>query len=313
MNEVCSTRDSLPPVIRAATVTCPPTEAFRVFTDEIGAWWPLPTHGIFGDRSGGVVFRDGRLIEIATDGSEAVWGEITAWDPPRRLAISWHPGRDADDASLVEVSFDADGESTRVTIEHRGWETFGEDAAARRRSYVGPNAWGYVLDHYGSGAAHRPDGADLVPLVDAYDAFFAEYEAGGFGPPDAGEWDADRVLAHVALNDGALLGVCQAIVHGQEARLENEVCQDPDVLDGWIERSGDASAMLERARQGARQVVAALARLSASERATEVHCRLLHDGETMVDGPRPWGAVAIDTQATMHLPAHIEQLRKLRA
>ena len=57
----------IPPVIRAAWVDRPAEEAFQVFTQEIGAWWPLPTHGLFGDRSGSVHFRDGKLIEGVTN------------------------------------------------------------------------------------------------------------------------------------------------------------------------------------------------------------------------------------------------------
>ena len=52
---------SAPPVVRAATVERSADAAFTIFTDQIGAWWPLPTHGIFGDSSGGVHFADGHL------------------------------------------------------------------------------------------------------------------------------------------------------------------------------------------------------------------------------------------------------------
>ena len=62
----------------------------------------------------------------------------------------------------------------------------------------------------------------------------------------------------------------------------------------------------------ATQAMAAVARLSVDQRTREVHCRLRHNGELMVDGPRPWGSVALDTQSEMHLPAHIEQLVNLR-
>lgn len=37
---------------------------------------------------------------------------------------------------------------TRVVIEHRGWEAFGDAGFASRRSYVGPRAWGSVIDHF---------------------------------------------------------------------------------------------------------------------------------------------------------------------
>ena len=137
---------SIPPVIRAAFVARPPTEAFAVFTEEIGAWWPLSTHGVFGADNDGLLFRDGKLVEIATDGRENIWGEVLHWDPPNRLTITWHPYPQPGESSEVDVVFEGEGEGTRVTLEHRDWEAFGEQAMAKRSVYVGPNAWGSLLD-----------------------------------------------------------------------------------------------------------------------------------------------------------------------
>lgn len=302
-----------PPVVRAARVSQPPADAFAIFTGAIGAWWPLPTHSAFGERSGGLAFRDGRLVEVAVDGAEAVWGEVLAWEPPHRLVITWHPGRGADESSQVEVAFEPDGEGTRVVVEHRGWEAFGKDAMARRRGYAGPNAWGHVLDHFADVAEPRLDAPDLGELAAAYESLYAEAERGGFGPPPEGEWDADHVLAHVAMNDAAMLAVSHAIIHGRPGRLENQTCQDRDAMAAWIAGCGDRAGLIARGRDAARQLLAVLARLSADQRATEVPCRLTHDGRLVVDEPRPWESMAIAGQAGFHLPAHIGQLRDLRA
>lgn len=301
-----------PPVIRSAWVNRSPEDSFRIFTDEIGAWWPLPTHGVLGDRSAGVAFRDGNLVEIAIDGNESLWGEVTAWDPPRRVTVAWHPGRDVDSAGTVEVSFEPDAGGTLVVIEHRGWERFGQDGVARRRSYVGPNAWGYVLDHFADGAEPVPGAADVSALAAAYENFFAEADRGGFGPPTDGGWDAAQVIAHMALNDAAMVRVCQDLVHGNETRFENEVCQDRAVLAAYIEAAGSMEALIGRARTFAQLVMAALTRLSPDQQGTEVPCRLLHDGEVMLERAMPWAAVAVQTQTELHVPAHIEQLQNLR-
>lgn len=309
---------SVAPVIRAAWVQRDIDGAFEVFTSEIGAWWPLRTHGLFGDRSGQVVFSDGQLIERAVDGSEAVWAHVTAWEPPHRFVLAWHPGRSLDEASEVAVTFEVAGErasdhpSTRVVIEHRGWERFGEDAANRRTGYVGPNAWGYVLDHFSSLGDIRPDAADVRALAAAYDDFFGEAGDRHFGDAPEGEWNAEQTLAHVALNDLAMLAVTQAIVHQQATRFENLTCHDLDALSRWIQNSGTIDGLIERGRVTARLVCAALRRLSPEQLDTMIHCRLLHDGEVMVDRPLPWSAVAVRTQAETHLPAHVEQLRNLR-
>lgn len=301
-----------PPVVRATWVPRTPDDAFRIFTEQIGAWWPLPTHGIFGDESGSVVFDGDRVVERSISGDESVWAEVRVWEPPARLVLHWHPGREHDDASEVEIHFHADADGTRVVLEHRGWEAFGADAVGRRRSYVGPNAWGYTLDHFADGAESSVDRADLEALESAYASFFAEAENDGFGAPPAGEWTADEVLAHVALNDLAMIGVCQAIVHGRTITFANERCQDPVVLRRWSDAAGDRAGLIDRGRATSRQVIAALARLTPEQLATEVHCHLLHAGAVMLDAPRPWGDVAIETQTEMHLPAHVGQLRDLR-
>ena len=304
-----------PPVLRSAHVARPLDETFAVFTRQIGAWWPLPTHGLFGGDAGGLGFEGGLLVERAVDGRTCVWGEVLHWDPPHRVVLTWHPGTDADDASEVEVRFTAsDGGGTRVELEHRGWERFGDSAMLRRHGYVGPGAWGHVLDHFADVADARPDAADLTALAAAYDAFFAEAERGGFGPPPPGEWDAARVLAHVALNDLAMTATAHGLVHGRTAPVfGNVTCQDPQVLTDWVAATGDLTALVARGRELAESSMVATARLDPDQLATAVACRLFHDGELVLDEPMPWGRLAIEGQAGRHLPAHTGQLSDLRS
>ena len=254
MNDQPADSPSLPPVVRAAWVHRPPSEAFAAFTDEIGAWWPLPTHGLFQDRAATVGFVGDKLVEFATNGEQAVWGEVLAWEPPDRFVIGWHPGRETADGSEVEVTFVAEHGGTKVVLEHRGWARFGEEGAARRRSYVGPNAWGYVLDHFADGAEPQVGAPDLSPLRARYDEFFAEFERGGFGPPQDGEWNAEQVVAHVTLNDLAMIQVGQALVHCAEPVFENEICHIPDNLDaldhGLWRPEGPGGARAQRGHPG---------------------------------------------------------------
>jgi uncharacterized protein YndB with AHSA1/START domain len=138
-----------PPLVRTIAVRAQPEAAFRRFTAEIGTWWPLATHSV-GQRNAQRVEMQpglgGRIIETI-DGSEpCVWGTIVAWDPPRRVAFTWHPGREPAAAQDVEVRFEPAGDGTRVTLTHTGWERLGEDARAARRAY--PLGWTYVLGLY---------------------------------------------------------------------------------------------------------------------------------------------------------------------
>lgn len=301
-----------PPVVRTANVSLPPDEAFVVFTEQMGAWWPLPTHSVFGDESGGVHFVDGRLEELAVDGRRAVWAEVVAWEPPDRLVMEWHPGRDEGPTSQVEVTFEPESDGTRVTIRHDRWETFGEEGMRTWRSYVGPSAWGSVLDHFADGAEQASDGPDLEALAAAYDELFTEAAKGGFGPAPNGQWNAEQVLAHVALTDLAMTAVAQALIHRGEPTFENHTCQDLANLAAVIEACDDLDGVITFGRTCATQAMSAVGRLDEEQRAHLVPCRMEHDGEVVLDDVRPWAQIAVAVQTQVHLPAHVGQLRDLR-
>lgn len=74
----------------------------------------------------------GRVYERTPDGTEHAWGEVLDYEPPYRLAYTWHIGRELADATEVEISFAEDGETTIVTIVHRGWERLGKAGAEIR-------------------------------------------------------------------------------------------------------------------------------------------------------------------------------------
>jgi uncharacterized protein YndB with AHSA1/START domain len=105
-------------------LACPPDHAFAVWTERFDQWWPR-SHTVTGDPAAVVLepHVGGRLYERTADGAEIDWGEITAWEPPRRLAYRWHIRRDRADATDVEIAFtDAGDGTTRLAIVHSGWE-----------------------------------------------------------------------------------------------------------------------------------------------------------------------------------------------
>src|SRR6185437_6939068 len=53
--------------------------------------------------------RQGRRGERSADGEAVVWGTVTRWEPPAAVAFTWHPGRPAQRASYVAVTFGAEG------------------------------------------------------------------------------------------------------------------------------------------------------------------------------------------------------------
>lgn len=110
-------------------VDCPVAEAFRLFTEGFGDWWPLETQSVRGDEAGRCVMEPwpgGRIFERTHDGNEEDWGTILAWEPPQRLEFTWCPGRPEDRAETVEVEFQVEADGTRLTVIHRGWNRAGE-------------------------------------------------------------------------------------------------------------------------------------------------------------------------------------------
>ena len=131
-----------------------PEVAFRVFTEEIGAWWPLTEgfsfHAGHGPKDIFIEGRvGGRFYERFNDGTEFEVGRVTSFEPPRAVAFTWKaPSWEA--ATEVEVRFIADGAGTTVTLEHRGWEA-GPNMQREGKGYE--DGWNTVLAKYSSRAS----------------------------------------------------------------------------------------------------------------------------------------------------------------
>jgi len=144
----------LAPLQVRVMVTRTPEEAFRLFTEEIHTWWPLATHSVGQAEAETCAFEGrvgGRLFERLRDGGTHTWGTVLAWEPPHRIAFTWHPGRGEETAQRLEVRFTAQGDATRVELENRDWEALGEKAEETRRGYE--KGWAFVLGQCYAGAA----------------------------------------------------------------------------------------------------------------------------------------------------------------
>ena len=140
---------AIAPIVKVVTVAARPEQAFRRFTEEIATWWPLRTHSVGEERAETVIFEGfvgGRIVERIRGGEEAVWGMVTVWQPPLRVAFTWHPGDDPSKAQDVDLRFTAVGNQTKVELRHSGFERLGAKAARARRAY--PLGWTYVLGLY---------------------------------------------------------------------------------------------------------------------------------------------------------------------
>ena len=137
---------------KSINVARAPEIAFRVFTEEIGKWWPLKEGFSFGRDRAKDIFIEGRVggrfFERFTDGTEFEVGRITVFQPPRAVTFTWK-APDWEGPTEVEVRFIAEGAGTRIELEHRGWEQ-GPNMEKQGNGYN--DGWNIVLARYSSRA-----------------------------------------------------------------------------------------------------------------------------------------------------------------
>jgi len=141
--------EKLEPVRKQLKVGLSVEKAFELFTAGIGKWWPLATHSVGEEQAETCFFEGwvgGRIIEVLKDGTRSEWGKVLIWEPFSKVRFHWYPGRAADTAQVVTVTFSEIPGGSLVELVHTGWETLGEEALARRKGY--DTGWDYVLAKY---------------------------------------------------------------------------------------------------------------------------------------------------------------------
>jgi uncharacterized protein YndB with AHSA1/START domain len=138
-------------------VEAPIERAFRVFTEAFGSFKP-PEHNLLGAEIAETVFEPrvgGHLYDRGVDGSECRWARVLAYEPPKRVVISWDINpqwqleTDLEKTSEVEVRFVSETpERTRVELEHRNLERHGEGWEAVREGVGGEGGWPLYLQRY---------------------------------------------------------------------------------------------------------------------------------------------------------------------
>ena len=147
-------------VKKLVNVTATQEIAWRVFTEKMGAWWPLAVYKIGKANAVDAVLEPrvgGRWYEHGDDGSICQWGSVLVWEPPSRLVLSWDISADWQyDPSLkteIEVRFIADGsERTRVELEHRHLDRYGARRDQMRRIFETEGDWGRLLQAFSRAA-----------------------------------------------------------------------------------------------------------------------------------------------------------------
>jgi uncharacterized protein YndB with AHSA1/START domain len=143
-------------VLRTVSVETTQARAFDVFVNQLSRWWPLESH-VIGEKPAQAAIVEaragGRWFERDKNGVEGEWGHVVSIDPPNRVVLAWQLSTAFEyDPSLiteVEVRFVAETPyRTRVELEHRGLEAYGEEAAEMLALFESPDAWAAALEGY---------------------------------------------------------------------------------------------------------------------------------------------------------------------
>ena len=152
---------------------------------------------------------------------------------------------------------------------------------------------------------------DVTEMRQAHEDFLAVVEAGGFGPPSAGEWDADQILAHVAL--GAVSGgaAALAIAAGQRAVYDNRASLDEWNLRRMVSEAAGTGGMAGVVRRYGELLCDIAAGLTERDLDVSLPILIISKDEVLVDEPRPLRSLLAGLTG-IHLAGHAEQLRGLR-
>jgi uncharacterized protein YndB with AHSA1/START domain len=160
MSETSTSAELATTVIKTIHVRTSVERAYRVFTEEIGTWWPRTHHPGDSPMKNVIVEKHvgGEVFTEQENGTNAAWGTVTAWEPPKhfafawRLATDWTYESDLAKCSEVDVTFAPEGDGTLVTLEHRHIDRHGDGWVEMAASVGSEGGWTLVLASYGETA-----------------------------------------------------------------------------------------------------------------------------------------------------------------
>jgi hypothetical protein len=155
---------------------------------------------------------------------------------------------------------------------------------------------------------------DTAPLRDAFRALLEAAatvaESGDPRTPPAGEWNADQVLAHVAIVTATTIAAASRVASGENTTYDNRISQDAWTIDRLIARAGGSAGLCERIRVHGEALCALAPSLSEAELDTPVPTVLVSGDKVLVDQPLPLRDLVMGL-ADAELPGHATQLLAL--
>jgi hypothetical protein len=130
---------------------CSAEQAFDVYTGRIGDWWD-PRYTANAETLEAVTIEPrpgGRLFATHGDIGIDDWGEVTVWDPGRRLVHTFTLAQDPAHPSEVSVEYLPAGDGCTIRFAHGGWN---EGNAAVREKF---SDWSLLLERFAA-LSERP-------------------------------------------------------------------------------------------------------------------------------------------------------------
>jgi uncharacterized protein YndB with AHSA1/START domain len=131
-------------VRKSVRLACSPERAFALFTERAGEWWPADRRHTADPHSEIRALASGRFFERAHDGTEVELGHVRSWEPPSRLVLDFFVGTGANTPTLVIVTFVAEGDGTRVSVDHGPTDASAELYRSRAPRFAA--SWERVLE-----------------------------------------------------------------------------------------------------------------------------------------------------------------------
>jgi hypothetical protein len=137
---------SVEPIVHEYALRCDPESAFVIYTTRIGDWWD-PRYSANPETFTSVTIEpwvSGRIYASHEDLGQHDWGEVTLWQPGRRVVHTFTLAQDPSHPSEVAAKFEPgeDGPGCILRFEHGGWN---ETNAATREEF---GDWPVMLDRF---------------------------------------------------------------------------------------------------------------------------------------------------------------------
>jgi hypothetical protein len=149
---------------------------------------------------------------------------------------------------------------------------------------------------------------DTSSLESVYERILEMAASSDFAAPAEG-WPAELVLAHLAVNDDALIDALRDVLANKPThRYDNSAAIDEERLRA----QGGLAEVIDKLRTSSRQVCDLARQLGPLEDTpVEVHIK---DGDDMVIDGETWPiGRLVQVHGEMHLPGHLSQLEGLRS